>query len=238
LYWRVQGALIEKGVIIAGRGKGGSVRLSETEVGPDRKTPVVGSTYGKDKDSYEPLKAAIEKKWINRFGFDQVLVSKTAFQGSRDTGGTFTRPDITAAGVRRYVYLPKRLEVVTFEVKSAEAVNIMAVLEAIAHREAAHRSYVIYTTSHAKFEGATEADRIVELAQKYGIGIVLAEGPDNVESWEILFDAIRNEPDPARLDRFLGDLPDENMNEQAVLSHHPAHAARARANPGNAQSRP
>src|SRR4249920_3202306 len=26
--------------------------------------------------------------------------------------------------------------------------------------------------------------------------------------------------------------------EQAVLSHHPAHAARARANPGNAQSRP
>ncbi len=90
----------------------------------------------------------------------------------------------------------------------------MAVLEAIAHREAAHRSYVIYTTSPSKFEHATEADRIIELAQKYGIGIILAESRDNVESWEILFDAVRNEPDPARLDRFLGDLPDENMKKQ------------------------
>jgi acyl carrier protein len=34
------------------------------------------------------------------------------------------------------------------------------------------------------------------------------------------------------------DWPDAMGREQAVLSHHPAHAARARANPGNAQSRP
>ena len=38
--------------------------------------------------------------------------------------------------------------------------------------------------------------------------------------------------------RLLLVAPDAMGREQAVLSHHPAHAARARANPGNAQSRP
>jgi hypothetical protein len=52
------------------------------------------------------------------------------------------------------------------------------------------------------------------LAQKYGVGIVLAEKADKVETWEIMLDAIRHEPDPARLDRFLGDLPSEAMKKQ------------------------
>ena len=47
----------------------------------------------------------------------------------------FARPDITAVGIRRYGYLPKRREVVTFEIKSVEAVNIMGILKAVAHRE-------------------------------------------------------------------------------------------------------
>ncbi len=88
------------------------------------------------------------------------------------TGGTFTRPDITVAGIRQYVFLPKRLEIITFEVKPADCVDVMGVLEAIAHREAAHRSYVIYTLSRAAFEQEAKAERIIELAQKYGIRLV------------------------------------------------------------------
>src|ERR1019366_5600580 len=38
--------------------------------------------------------------------------------------------------------------------------------------------------------------------------------------------------------RLLLVAPDAMARQQAVLSHHPAHAAWARANPGNAQSRP
>ncbi|MFC7691147.1 hypothetical protein ACFQY5_17780 [Paeniroseomonas aquatica] len=224
-YWRVQGRLIEEGKIVAGRGKGGSVRFTEAQAAASG-TPVEGpnltiladaselvEAYGRERDLYAPLKRAIEQKWINKFGFDDVLVDETHSRGSRDTGGTFTRPDITAAGVKRYVYLPKRLEIVTFEVKSAEAVSIMGVLEAIAHREAAHRSYVLYAVSRALFDATIEAERIVELAQKYGIGVVLVERPAAVESWEILLDAVRHEPDPARLDRFLGDLPSEAMKK-------------------------
>lgn len=225
-YWKVQGSLISEGRLSTGRGKGGSVRLTESQM------PITGietapnvallttlsvttlSVVSKEKDLYAPLKASIEKKWINRFALDDVLVDETHSRGSKDTGGTFTRPDITAVGIRSYVYLPKRLEVVTFEIKPVEAVSIMGVLEAIAHRESAHRSYVIYATSRVTFDAATDGDRIVELAQKYGVGIILTEHLDDVESWEIVLDAIRHEPDPARLDRFLSDLPGDNMRKQ------------------------
>jgi hypothetical protein len=236
-YWKVQGKLVEEGQIVPGRGQGGSVRLTAAESGQSSSANG-GTTYGDDSTKtidatgaskaiesprrrrvierplYEPIKATIETTWIQRFGFDEVRVEETHSQGSKQTGGTFTRPDLTVAGIRRYVFLPKRLEIITFEIKPPDSVGIMGVLEAIAHREAAHLSYVIYVLSRNEFERAAEAERIIELAQKYGIGLVLAEDTGNVETWEILLDAIRHEPDPARLDRFLGDLPSEPMKKQ------------------------
>jgi hypothetical protein len=215
-YWRVQGKLIESGEITTGRGKGGSVRRTKTEPEePSVTTRTIPSpTKPRERDSYARLKEAIEKTWINRFAFDEFRVEETHSRGSKDTGGTFTRPDITAAGVRRYVYLSKRLEIVTFEVKLGTAVDVMGVLEAIAHREAAHLSYVIFVTSMATFESAPEVERIRELSQKYGIGVIVAESPDSVETWELTLDAVRHEPDPARLDRFLKDLPSESIKNQ------------------------
>ena len=220
-YWKVQGRLIEQGQILSGRGKGGSVRFTESQAaksGAERSQPVAGSEMpalsAKEKELYPLLSASIEGKWIKRFALDDVLVDETHSRGSKNTGGTFSRPDITAAGIRTYVYLPKRLEILTFEVKSMDTVTILGVLEAIAHREAAHRAYVLYGASRATFEAGSEGDRIIELAQKHGIGVVLTEKPDDVESWEILLDAIRHEPDPARLDRFLNDLPSDRMKKQ------------------------
>ena len=220
-YWAIQGDLIEKGRIVAGRGQGGSVRFTEAETTSSVPVPEIDAVPleqvglpQKEKDLYAPLRESIGSKWIKRFALDDVLVDETHSRGSKDTGGTFTRPDITAAGIRRYIYLPKRLEIVTFEVKSADAVTILGVLEAIAHREAAHRSYVLFATSKAAFEKASESERILELAQKYGVGVTLTERIEEVESWEILLDAVRHEPDPSRLDRFLNDLPNDDMKKQ------------------------
>lgn len=221
-YWRVQSKLIEQNRIKPGRGKGGSVRVAEIELAPAeiktadevlKPTLEQSTERGKERALYRPFKTAIEK-WVGRFGFDELIVEETHSLGRRDTGGTFTRPDITAAGVRRYEYLPKRLEIVTFEIKPGSVVNIMGVLEAIAHREAAHRSYVIYACSRGDFENSAEEERISDLAQKYGVGVVLAETPDSIENWEVWLDDIRHEPDPGRVDRFLNDLPNETMKRE------------------------
>jgi len=220
-YWKVQGRLIEEGRIVSGRGKGGSVRFTEAQAAgtgarskQSNSISAITNLIQKERELYPPLKESIQSKWIKRFALDDVIIDETHSRGSKDTGGTFTRPDITAAGIRRYVYLPKRLEIVTFEVKPAEAISIIGVLEAIAHREAAHRAYVIYATSRTKFDEASEGERIFELAQKYGVGVVLTENVEEVETWDILLDAVRHEPDPARLDRFLNDLPGDEMKKQ------------------------
>jgi hypothetical protein len=126
-YWKAQGRLIEEGRVVPGRGRGGSVRLPDAQVGTSALATPAPIVTGKEKVLYAPLRAALEQKWINKFGFDDVVVKETHSRGSKDTGGTFTRPDITAAGIRRYVYLPKRLEIVTFEVKSEDAISIMGV---------------------------------------------------------------------------------------------------------------
>jgi len=212
-YWKVQGILISEGKIFAGRGRGGSVSLTDIVVEREIQ-PIEPIIRERERDLYGPIKESVEKNWIQRFAMDNVLVEETHSRGSKLTGGTFTRPDLTAVGTRSYAYLPKRLEVITFEVKPSDAVGVLGVLEAIAHREAAHRSYVIFSASSQKFEAAPEAERLIELAQKYGVGVVSAEKPNDVESWEIQVDAIRHEPDPGRLDRFLKDLPNEEMKHQ------------------------
>lgn len=217
-YWKVQGQLVQDGTIVPGRGQGGSVRhvaSDETNLGPNLEVELSETPrQQRERPLYQPIKREIETKWIERFGFDAVRVEETHSQGSKNTGGTFTRPDVTAVGVKQYVYLPKRIEVVTFEIKPNDQVGVMGVLEAIAHREAAHRSYVIFAVSRQVFDNSTEGDRAMELAQKYGVGIILTEQPDQVGSWEVVLDAIRHEPDPARLDRFLGDLPSEAFRNQ------------------------
>lgn len=69
-------------------------------------------------------------------------------------------------------------------------------------------------TSKTSFESAAEAERILELAQKYDIGVILAESPESVEDWEILIDTIQHQPDPARLDQFIEDLPSDSMKDK------------------------
>lgn len=219
LYWRVQAKLIEQNRIKSGRGYGGSVRLAEVEArhpGPDIALEVMPEQIPervKERSLYRPFRDAIGN-WISKFGYDERLVEETHSRGRRDTGGTFTRPDITVAGIRRYEYLPKRLEIVTFEIKPKSEINILGVLEAIAHREAAHRSYVLYACSRGDFEAASEEERISDLAHKYGVGILLAENAGEVEEWEVWLDDIRHEPDPARMDRFLNDLPGEAIKRE------------------------
>jgi len=212
-YWKVQDRLIRDGRIEVGRGMGGSVKLVPEAV-EEIPVPQKGKAAQAERTLYAPLAESLKSKWIVRFSLDEAMVEETHSRGSKDTGGTFTRPDITAVGLRTYQYLSRRLEVITFEVKPAGSVDIMAVLEAIAHREAAHRAYVIYATSREKFDQAAEVGRIMELAQKFGIGVLLAQTPDAVESWDLVIDAIRHEPDPGRLDRFLHDLPNQKMKDE------------------------
>jgi len=141
-------------------------------------------------------------------------VEPTHSRGSKSTGGTFTRPDYTAALRKEYRYLPKTIEVITFEIKPESDVTVLGVMEALSHRESSHRAFVLYALSSRAFNASQEGKRIIELASKYGVGVIVSDTPGDLESWEILVEEERNVPDPDRLERFINDLPEGKVKEK------------------------
>lgn len=107
--------------------------------------------------------------------------------------------------VRTFAYVPgKHLELATFEIKLAAALNVQAVFEALAHRRSATRSYVLGHIPAAEAVAMEEVvSDIAEVARSHGIGLITAGDPADYETWDERVEARRVEPDPERLDTFI-----------------------------------
>lgn len=212
-YWRVHRENFEAGAIEKGRGNGGSVVLvdnlnpvavADVAARAERADVSRSEVDVRELDLYDPVQRQLEKNWGKRHDLDQCYCEITAQQGRRDTGGSWSRPDLTAVGLKKYEFLPeKSLDVFSFEVKAANDVSIKGVLEALAHREAATRSYVIYFTAGRDFVNFPEAVRIEEIAVRHGIGVLAAKEIDDFETWNEISAAARGNPDPDNLETFI-----------------------------------
>lgn len=152
-----------------------------------------------------PISTVLRNNWSKEQGFDNYLLEVTAKQGSRATGCKWTRPDVTVVGYKTFPYLPGRyLEVISFEIKPTCTLDITAVYEALAHRRSATRAYVVGHLPEAdRADMFNQIDAITEEAKKLGIGVIIADNPEDFDTWENLLDADRVEPDPVRLNEFI-----------------------------------
>jgi hypothetical protein len=214
-YWRTHSSLLDEGKVIRGRGKGGSVALIEGNEGA-AEAATISSTGGvstvsepvavpREVDLYEPAKAAIEAGWIKERGFDDAIVEITALPGRRYTGGTWTRPDLAVVATKAYPYLPGRsFEIVTFEVKTADAIDVTGVFEALSHLQFASLSYVIFSTNGRDFEDYPDTARILNLAKQHGVGVIAASDIKDYTTWDQLVDPRHNILDPEQANLFIG----------------------------------
>lgn len=217
LYWKVRNSLEDKGLVARGPGKGGTTRrvvaiapvqVVSVPVEVDGNTDVLATAEAiiqREEELYEPLAAVITGDWAKDRRATPLAVEVTARQGRRSTGGRWSRPDIVSIEIKTYEYVPgKFLEVVTFEVKPSDAIDVQAVYEALAHRRAATRSYVLL---HVPTEQAEALQDIIQdvrvVARSHGVGIVVATDPAEYDTWEELEEAQRAEPDPDRLNQFI-----------------------------------
>jgi BarA-like signal transduction histidine kinase len=115
-------------------------------------------------------------------------VEVTAQQGSRLTGGKWTRPDITVASSRTFPYVPGRhFDVITFEVKPQDQVNVTAIYEALAHLRAATRSYVLLHVPHfAKASLELIIEETCNEGKQHGIGVIIVEKPGDYDDSDTL----------------------------------------------------
>lgn len=134
-----------------------------------------------------------------------------ARQGRRATGGTWSRPDLVSVEVLNLLYFPSKiLEVVTYEVKPADAVDVQCVYEALAHRRAATHAYVMLHVPVKRKSAMNETiQTIVSIARSHGVGVVSFADASDYGTWEEVAVAERAEPDPERLNAFIDtQLPD------------------------------
>lgn len=219
-YFRSRDVLVDMGLVVRGRGRGGVVRRVLPETTAEERTVAVVVETGADPATtaatveaaiknelalYDPMRQVIATDWAKDHRRDPLAVEITALQGRRATGGTWSRPDIVSVEVRTFAYVPgKYLEVATFEVKAANAINVQAVYEALAHRRAATHSYVLL---HVPAEQADQLEDAVadvaEAARTHGIGVITAADPNDYDTWEDREEARRIEPDPERLNAFV-----------------------------------
>jgi hypothetical protein len=224
-YWVVRNRLVERGVLEPGRGKGGSVHrtLGATVGTPAAAAGVLEESvaapideWEQEKSLYAPMAKVIGESWVAAAGFDNHIIQITAQQGSRLTGGKWSRPDVAIATLSTYPYVPGRhFDVITFEIKTSDGLDVTSVYEALAHLRSATRSYVL---AHVPTERAKQLeghiDDICAEAKKHGVGVVIAGKPDDYDTWEEVVDAVRADPDPRRLNDFLAKQFTKDQLEQ------------------------
>lgn len=213
-YWNVRNRLVDRGDLELGRGKGGSVRRAATIENVaelsirEAVVDLVDETevqLQRELDLYSAMAKVIEESWVKASGFDSAIVQITAQQGRRLTGGKWSRPDIAAVSLSTYPYIPGRhFDVFTFEIKTADSIDITCIYEALSHRRSATRSYVLL---HVPAERAKDLDPVLldvyAEGKKHGIGVITAGRPDDYGTWDQVVDPVRAEPDPRRLNDFL-----------------------------------
>jgi hypothetical protein len=228
-YWRVRNKLIDEGVLVKGQGKGGTVRIvEEVEEAPTTTTDVVVErvvttvvapmAFVREESLYEPCLATLQHFWFPERQIPELHIEITARQGRRNTGGTWTRPDIAALSARTFRYVPGRhLDVWTFEVKSADQLDVVGVFEAAAHSRSATRSYCLFQVEGARGE-ITEAvlRRAQDEARRFGLGLIIFSDPTDYSTWETLVEATRRDPAPELLDEFIANQISENGRDKLL----------------------
>lgn len=207
-YWKVRDDLIDAGVIEKGRGQGGSVRRvidpeldDPSSVDPDK----VDAEYEAEKHLYPPIESVLRGDWAKDERLTRFVVEVTAHQGRRQTGGKWTRPDLTVLSHRRFPLTNQMVfDVTTFEVKRAGDWDVTAIYEASAHSARATYSYAIL---HHKGPITDKLSQLLERckseAARLGVGIIITSAPADYAQWDFIIDAVRQTPVPEELENFI-----------------------------------
>ena len=212
-YWKVKSQLIEEGLVVDWKGRGGSLKLVEVErnaptgkkVAPATDEPE--STDLAERKLYGPIVKVLEEDWAPDKRINNFVIERTASQGRRRTGGTWSRPDIVLASIEKLSFVPgMRLDLISFEVKASSNINLVAVYEAVAHLRYANKAYVLLHVPKASAHDDRLQERIKgieEEAVRHGVGLIVAEDVSDYSTWTTRAEAERHDTDPFKLNDFI-----------------------------------
>lgn len=207
-YFDVRDPLVQAKILAIGRGRGGSVYrvtpISVVQTPPESAKPAA-RRYKKEKDLYRPIMEALRDGWSKMLSHQNYLVQITGMKGKKATGGMWTQPDVTVVAVDTYAYVPgKIIEVITYEIKPAGGWSVAGVFEAASHSRFATQTYLLIHAPEGE-ESIPEGDleRLKLECVRFKIGLGLFRDPPCYDTYDILVEPERRQPDPAEMNRFI-----------------------------------
>ncbi len=183
-----------------------------------------------EKELYDLMQAPLKDQLAKHLNLSaDALVLRTAYLGSVETGGKWSRPDFLIVAVMDYTFVPgKHLEVLSFEVKKHDAIDITAVYEAAAHLRRATSSYVVLHAPRYALELPTTAkDEKNDLRRKIAaisiecikqeVGLIVMHDPSDMLKWTLLVPAIHRDTHPAHLNEAISQLVLDEKDKASIL---------------------
>ncbi|MEK7215239.1 MAG: hypothetical protein AAB289_06565 [Chloroflexota bacterium] len=208
-YFSVRDRLVKGGVLALGKGKGGIVfqaHPTSDEPSPQSSPQVAKKPFqkGKEPDLYPAVEKALSEIWRNALNHSNFLVETTAHQGSKPTGGMWTRPDVTVVIFDTYLYVPgKFLDLITYEVKPAHSWDVAGVFEAVSHSRAATKTYLLIHTPEGTEIPELDLERLHTECVRFGVGLAIFRDPWSHNSYKFLVEPERRQPDPEEMNQFI-----------------------------------
>lgn len=228
-YFQAREALLRQQKVTLGKGKGGSVRrrltvdtlkAAETVAPPQAPAEAERAEVdhkARERDLYPQIVRAVDN-WARDLGYSKLrFVVDISSQGSRRTGGKWTRPDIVMVSLENYSCIPgKNLEVITFEIKPAWSWGIEAVFEAASHSRFATKSYLVLH-KNGEPSDAELLERIEDECRRFGVGLIVTATPDNFSENDFVIEPGDSRTDLFEMNAFLEEqLPEDKLDELRI----------------------
>lgn len=219
-YFAAEQALVDAGRVERRRGRNGGIYLlPEPGVGAIGSNDDVQQEAGlvdKEIAHYEPALGQILNHWTEQPGFKAVFGAVTGLQGRRATGGRWSRPDIIICTVSEWLFSSRpEGEVRTIEVKRYDALDVMAVYEAVSHKTRSHYAYLLVVgfPDDLTEDQAKDFDAVLAVAGKNGIGVITAGESSDWRTWEFQLYPTRSDADHQEVNQLLLDQVPKDVRE-------------------------
>lgn len=221
-YWEAEQKLVDQGRIERRQGRNGGIYLIDEPISSDADLADVAAEAARDEisgelDHYDPIVSQIEAHWISQLGYTKVFCAKTALQGRRATGGKWSRPDVILCTISDWIFSSRHEgEVRTIEIKRFEALDVLAVYEALSHKSRSHYAYLLIVNfpRDPNSDEKSLFDNVLAVAGKNGIGVITAVDSNDWSTWTFELSPAKSDADNQSIHQLLMDqFPPEKRDQ-------------------------
>ena len=200
------------------RGQGGQIFLlpASAEVSaPKPETPA--NKLWPEAKLMAPLRRYLETQFRNGLELPDgaaCVVEDTSTKGLRP--GRWARPDFILVSAMRFKLMPgTQVDLHSFELKTEEGANDLAVYEALAQTRFTHFGHLVWHLPKSS-KAERHLPRIEAQCSQHGIGLIRMCDPNDADSYEILLDPVRQKTLHRAIDDFLQDCLTEVQRKKIV----------------------